>query len=83
MEKVSSFCCESILLTTTKYKFQKSLKEQKKTLQEEEDKPFRPPDFEQDKHQDITGFIVSKEAPLDPAYKTKPSKNRFGIRFTL
>ncbi|KAG5388811.1 hypothetical protein IGI04_030352 [Brassica rapa subsp. trilocularis] len=57
--------------------FREALKHKRKNYKQEEHKQFRPPDFEQDKHQDITGFIINKEAPLDPEYKTKPSKNRF------
>ena len=63
--------------------FREALKHKRKNYKQEEHKQFRPPDFEQDKHQDITGFIINKEAPLDPEYKTKPSKNRFWIRLTL
>ncbi|KAF2570486.1 hypothetical protein F2Q70_00002791 [Brassica cretica] len=49
----------------------------------EEDKRFKPPDLNPGRHQDITCFILIKEAPPDAAYKPKPSKNKFGIRLLL
>ncbi|KAG2311162.1 hypothetical protein Bca4012_025615 [Brassica carinata] len=49
----------------------------------EEDKRFKHPDLNQERHQGITCFVLIKEAPPDAAYKPKPSRNKFGIRLFL
>ncbi|KAG7536947.1 hypothetical protein ISN44_As13g008740 [Arabidopsis suecica] len=37
----------------------------------EEDNRFKPPDLDQDKHQDLSSYILIKEAPPDGIYKLK------------
>ncbi|WZY99141.1 hypothetical protein YC2023_071470 [Brassica napus] len=63
--------------------YMEALKHTKGKNKREEDKHFKPPDINQERHQDVTCFILIKEAPPDTAYKPKPSRNKFGIRLLL
>ncbi|KAF3528780.1 hypothetical protein DY000_02039861 [Brassica cretica] len=54
--------------------YDEDLKHTRRKNKHEEDKRFKPPDLNQERHQDITCFILIKEAPPDAAYKPKPSK---------
>ncbi|XP_033139281.1 uncharacterized protein LOC117130662 [Brassica rapa] len=63
--------------------YMEALKHTKGKNKREEDKRFKPPDLNQERHQDITCFILIKEAPPDAAYKPKPIKYNFGIRLLL
>ena len=63
--------------------YMKALKHAKRKNKREEDKRFKPPDLSQERHQDVTCFILIKEAPPDAAYKPKPRKDNFGIRLLL
>ncbi|CAN6801886.1 unnamed protein product, partial [Brassica oleracea] len=63
--------------------FKRALKHIRRNYKNEEDKRFKPPDLDQDNHQDVPGFIIIKEAPPDAAYNPKPSRNKFGIRLLL
>ncbi|KAF2605787.1 hypothetical protein F2Q68_00044289 [Brassica cretica] len=58
-------------------------KHSRRNYKRDEDKRFKPPDLDQDKHQAVPVFIIIKEAPPDATYKQKPSKNKFGIRLLL
>ncbi|KAL0689526.1 hypothetical protein Bca4012_089204 [Brassica carinata] len=53
--------------------YDEDLKHTRRKNKHEEDKRFKPPDLNQERHQDITCFILIKEAPPDVAYKPKPS----------
>ena len=63
--------------------YMEALKHAKTKNKREEDKRFKPPDLSQERHQDVTCFILIKEAPPDAAYKPKPRKDNFGIRLLL
>ncbi|KAG5378334.1 hypothetical protein IGI04_026176, partial [Brassica rapa subsp. trilocularis] len=63
--------------------YMEALKNAKRKNKREEDKRFKPPDLSQERHQDVTYFILIKEAPPDAAYKPKPRKDNFGIRLLL
>ncbi|XP_033139355.1 uncharacterized protein LOC117130861 [Brassica rapa] len=63
--------------------YMEALKYAKTKNKREEDKRFKPPDISQERHQDVTCFILIKEAPPDAAYKPKPRKDNFGIRLLL
>ncbi|XP_048610306.1 uncharacterized protein LOC106402720 isoform X2 [Brassica napus] len=63
--------------------FKRAWKHIRRNYKNEEDKRFKPPDLDQDNHQDVPGFIIIKEAPRDAAYNPKPSRNKFGIRLLL
>ncbi|KAG5389100.1 hypothetical protein IGI04_030641 [Brassica rapa subsp. trilocularis] len=63
--------------------YMEALKHTKGKNKREEDKRFKPPDLSQERHQDVTCFILIKEAPPDAAYKPKPRKYNFGIRLLL
>ncbi|KAF2616852.1 hypothetical protein F2Q68_00041484 [Brassica cretica] len=63
--------------------YMEALKHTKGKNKREEDKRFKPPDLNQERHQDFTCFILIKEAPPDAAYKPKPIKYNFGIRLLL
>ncbi|CAF1707811.1 unnamed protein product, partial [Brassica napus] len=63
--------------------FKRAWKHIRRNYKNEEDKRFKPPDLDQDNHQDVPGFIIIKEAPPDAAYNPKPSRNKFGIRLLL
>ncbi|CAG7863748.1 unnamed protein product [Brassica rapa] len=63
--------------------YMEALKHTKGRNKREEDKRFKPPDLNQERHQDVTCFILIKEAPPDAAYKPKPIKYNFGIRLLL
>ncbi|CAN6906333.1 unnamed protein product, partial [Brassica oleracea] len=63
--------------------YMEALKHTKGKNKVEEDKRFKPPDLNQERHQDFTCFILIKEAPPDAAYKPKPIKYNFGIRLLL
>ncbi|XP_033139487.1 uncharacterized protein LOC117131481 [Brassica rapa] len=63
--------------------YMEALKHAKTKNKREEDKRFKPPNLSQERHQDVTCFILIKEAPPDAAYKPKPRKYNFGIRLLL
>ena len=63
--------------------YMEALKNAKRKNKREEDKRFKPHDLNLERHQDITCFILIKEAPPDAAYKPKPRKDNFGIRLLL
>ncbi|XP_033139425.1 uncharacterized protein LOC103847828 isoform X1 [Brassica rapa] len=63
--------------------YDETLKHTRRNYKREEDKRFKPPDLDQDKHKGVPGFVLIKEAPPDAAYHPKPSKNLFGIRLLL
>ncbi|CAN6998908.1 unnamed protein product [Brassica rapa subsp. trilocularis] len=63
--------------------YMEALKHAKTKNKREEDKRFKPPDLRQERHQDVTCFILIKEAPPDATYKPKPRKYNFGIRILL
>ncbi|WZZ08377.1 hypothetical protein YC2023_094298 [Brassica napus] len=63
--------------------YMEALKNAKRKNKREEDKRFKPPDLSLERHQDVTCFILIKEAPPDAAYKPKPRKDNFGIRLLL
>ncbi|KAG5373864.1 hypothetical protein IGI04_042821, partial [Brassica rapa subsp. trilocularis] len=63
--------------------YMEALKHAKTKNKREEDKRFKPPDLSQERHQDVTCFILIKEAPPDATYKPKPRKYNFGIRILL
>ena len=63
--------------------FKRAWKHIRRNYKNEEDKRFKPPDLDQDNHQDVPSFIIIKEAPPDAAYNPKPSRNKFGIRLLL
>ncbi|CAN7076807.1 unnamed protein product, partial [Brassica oleracea var. botrytis] len=43
--------------------FKRAWKHIRRNYKNEEDKRFKPPDLDQDNHQDVPGFIIIKEAP--------------------
>ncbi|CAN6899432.1 unnamed protein product, partial [Brassica oleracea] len=49
--------------------YEEALKHTRRKNKREEDKRFKPPDLNLERHQDITCFILIKEAPPDAAYK--------------
>ena len=53
--------------------YDEDLKHTRRKNKHEEDKRFKPPDLNQERHQDNTCFILIKEEPPDAAYKPKPS----------
>ncbi|KAG5373923.1 hypothetical protein IGI04_042758 [Brassica rapa subsp. trilocularis] len=63
--------------------YMEALKHAKTKNKHEEDKRFKPPDLSQERHQDVTCFILIKEAPPDATYKPKPIKYNFGIILLL
>ncbi|XP_033139459.1 uncharacterized protein LOC117131433 isoform X2 [Brassica rapa] len=63
--------------------YMEALKYAKTKNKREEDKRFKPPDLSLERHQDVTCFILIKEAPPDATYKPKPRKDNFGIRLLL
>ncbi|WZY88504.1 hypothetical protein YC2023_045239 [Brassica napus] len=63
--------------------YMEALKNAKRKNKREEDKRFKPPDLSQERHHDVTCFILIKEAPPDAAYKPKPIKYNFGIILLL
>ncbi|CAN7022428.1 unnamed protein product [Brassica rapa subsp. trilocularis] len=63
--------------------YMEALKHAKTNNKHEEDKRFKPPDLSQERHQDVTCFILIKEAPPDATYKPKPIKYNFGIILLL
>ncbi|KAG5374066.1 hypothetical protein IGI04_042629, partial [Brassica rapa subsp. trilocularis] len=63
--------------------YMEALKHAKRKNKREEDKRFKPPDLSQERHHDVTCFILIKEAPPDAAYKPKPIKYNFGIILLL
>ncbi|KAG5374011.1 hypothetical protein IGI04_042681, partial [Brassica rapa subsp. trilocularis] len=63
--------------------YMEALKHAKTKNKREEDKRFKPPDLSQERHQDVTCFILIKEVPPDATYKPKPRKYNFGIRILL
>ena len=58
-------------------------KHTRRNYKRKEDKRFKPPDLNQERHQDVTFFILIKEVPPDAAYKPKPRKHKFGIKLLL
>ncbi|WZZ14955.1 hypothetical protein YC2023_108044 [Brassica napus] len=63
--------------------YMEALKNAKRKNKREEDKRFKLPDLSQERHHDVTCFILIKEAPPDAAYKPKPIKYNFGIILLL
>ncbi|VVB05493.1 unnamed protein product [Arabis nemorensis] len=59
--------------------FGAALKRTRRTEKREEHKLYKPPDLEQDKHQDVSCLMLMKEEPPDAAYKPKPSQNINGV----
>ncbi|KAF2614880.1 hypothetical protein F2Q70_00011905 [Brassica cretica] len=49
--------------TTQVSMLRKALKDKRRSYKQEEDKLFKPPDLDQHEHQDVTCFILIKEAP--------------------
>ncbi|KAF2579118.1 hypothetical protein F2Q68_00005268 [Brassica cretica] len=49
--------------------YEEALKHTRRNNKREEDKRFKPPDLNLERHQDITCFILIKEEPPDAAYK--------------
>ncbi|CAN6802577.1 unnamed protein product, partial [Brassica oleracea] len=72
-----------VILTSQFYLWRQGEYHIRRNYKNDEDKGFKPPDLDQDNHQDVPGFIIIKEAPPDAAYNPKPNRNKFGIRLLL
>ncbi|KAL0712838.1 hypothetical protein Bca4012_019816 [Brassica carinata] len=63
--------------------YKEALKHKRTRNKCEEDKRFKPPDLNQERHPNVTCFIVIKEVTPDATSKSKPIKNRFGLFLLL
>ncbi|KAJ4868587.1 Uncharacterized protein Rs2_49865 [Raphanus sativus] len=61
--------------------YKEAWKQSRRKSKHEEDNRFKPPDLNKNQH--VPGFILIKEAPPDESYKTKLSRDNYGIRLLL